>query len=113
MQSRVDADYDRFTRAVARHRGVEVATVRNRMGQGRMLGAEAAKVERMVDGIATLDEVVNKLSRRLIEAESNPSQPLVVSDAERQLWKVKLTYDWLGNSSMLSRRQMTFIAPPA
>jgi len=66
MQSRVNADYDRITHAVARHRGVDVATVRNRMGQGRMLGAEAAKAERMVDGVATLDEVVDDLSRRLI-----------------------------------------------
>jgi hypothetical protein len=33
-----------------------------------MLGAEAAKAERMVDGVATLDEVVDNLSRGLILA---------------------------------------------
>jgi signal peptide peptidase SppA len=63
MQSRVDDYYSTFTRAVARGRKVSVEQVRNGMGQGRVLGAEQAKAESMVDGIATFDEVVSKMQR--------------------------------------------------
>jgi signal peptide peptidase SppA len=62
MQARIDAYYGAFTRAVARNRGVDVATVRDGMGEGRVLSAQVAKAENMVDGVATLDEVVRKLA---------------------------------------------------
>ena len=52
VQARVDASYDMFVRSVARNRGVEIATVRNGFGQGRLLSAQAAKAEGMVDGVA-------------------------------------------------------------
>jgi len=52
VQARVDAYYDMFVRSVARNRGVEIATVRNGFGQGRLLSAQAAKAEGMVDGVA-------------------------------------------------------------
>jgi ClpP class serine protease len=58
MQGRVDEHYTRFVRAVARNRSVPVDLVRNGMGQGRLLGAQVALKERMVDGIATIDKVV-------------------------------------------------------
>lgn len=61
MQSRVDDYYLAFTKAVAKGRRVPVAQVRNGMGQGRVLGAEAAMVLGMVDGVATFDELVQKL----------------------------------------------------
>ncbi|TDY23936.1 signal peptide peptidase SppA [Paraburkholderia sp. BL6665CI2N2] len=66
MQSRVDDYYSKFTRTVARNRGVSGLSVRSGMGQGRVLGAEAAKTAGMVDGIATFDDVVRRLlsSRR-------------------------------------------------
>ncbi|MGF6974909.1 signal peptide peptidase SppA [Paraburkholderia sp. JPY465] len=66
LQSRVDDYYSKFTRAVARNRGVSALTVRNGMGQGRILGADAAKAAGMVDGIATFDDVARRLlsSRR-------------------------------------------------
>jgi len=63
MQSRVNDYYSAFTTAVAKGRAVPVATVRDGMGQGRVLGADAALAEKMVDGIATLDEVIKKMSR--------------------------------------------------
>ena len=63
MQSRVDDYYAAFTKAVAKGRGVSIAQVRDGMGQGRVLGAEAALASNMVDGIASLDDVVRKMHR--------------------------------------------------
>lgn len=65
MQSRVDDYYGTFTKAVARNRGVPVATVRDGMGEGRVLGAQAAKDAGMVDDIATFDDVIRRLSKNL------------------------------------------------
>jgi signal peptide peptidase SppA len=63
MQSRVDDYYAAFTKGVARGRGVPIAQVRDGMGQGRVLGAEAALAQNMVDGVATFDDVVKKMRR--------------------------------------------------
>lgn len=65
MQTRIDGYYHTFVAAVAKHRNVPESAVRNGMGQGRLLDAERAKRESMVDGIATLDDVAGKLSRRV------------------------------------------------
>ncbi len=69
MQSRVDDYYASFTKAVARGRGVPIAQVREGMGQGRVLGADAAQAQGMVDGVATFDDVVRKMRR---EAGAKP-----------------------------------------
>jgi signal peptide peptidase SppA len=59
FQSRIDDYYSQFTRAVARGRGVPVATVRSdAWGGGRVLGAKAALDARMVDGISMFYQVV-------------------------------------------------------
>jgi len=61
MQSRVNDYYTAFTKAVAKGRGVPIDSVRNGMGQGRVLGADAAVAEKMVDGVATFDQVIKKM----------------------------------------------------
>ena len=61
MQSRVDDYFLTFSKAVAKGRGVPIAQVRNAMGQGRVLGADAALEQKMVDGIVTLDEAIRKM----------------------------------------------------
>ena len=61
MQSRVDDYFLAFSKAVAKGRGVPIAQVRNGMGQGRVLGADAALEQKMVDGIVTLDEAIRKM----------------------------------------------------
>ena len=61
MQSRVDDYYATFTKAVARGRGAPLSQVRDGMGQGRVLGADAALAANMVDGIATFDDVVKTM----------------------------------------------------
>lgn len=73
LQSRTDEYYGAFTRAVARGRGVNVETVRNGMGQGRVLGAADAVRERMVDGVATLGQVVQRARSGKRQAASAPS----------------------------------------
>ena len=72
MQSRVDDYYGAFTKAVARGRGVPISQVRDGMGQGRVLGADAALTNQMVDGVATLDDVINKM-RRTGKAQAKPT----------------------------------------
>ena len=63
LQSRVDDYYQSFTKAVAKARGVNIDAVRNGMGQGRVLGADAALAQNMVDGILTFDQVVKKMQK--------------------------------------------------
>lgn len=65
MQSRVDDYYAAFTKGVAKGRKVGIDQVRNGMGQGRVLGADQAMSERMVDGVATFDDVVAKMQRNI------------------------------------------------
>ena len=72
MQSRVDDYYGAFTKAVARGRGLPISQVRDGMGQGRVLGADAALTNQMVDGVATLDDVINKM-RRTGKAQAKPT----------------------------------------
>jgi len=55
--------YGMFVKAVAKGRKVGVDVVRNGMGEGRVLGAEAALAANMVDGIMTMEEVIKKMQR--------------------------------------------------
>lgn len=59
MQSKVDAYYAAFVRAVARGRGVSAATVREGMGEGRTVTAKEAVAAGMVDGVATFDQTLS------------------------------------------------------
>ena len=61
MQSRVDDYYNAFVEAVAVGRGVSISDVRDGMGEGRVLGPDAALAMNMVDGISTFDEVLAKM----------------------------------------------------
>ncbi len=73
MQSRVDDYYASFTKAVAKGRGVPITQVREGMGQGRVLGADAALAQNMVDGIASLDQVLSKMHKDAASsAKSSP-----------------------------------------
>ena len=66
MQSRVDDYYNAFIKAVAKGRGVAVADVRDGMGEGRVLGADAALAAKMVDGVATFDDVLAKMQKAAV-----------------------------------------------
>lgn len=71
MQSRVDDYYVAFTKSVAKCRGVAIDDVRNGMGQGRVLGAQDALEQKMVDGVNTFDEVIKKMQRNAKPARSS------------------------------------------
>ena len=70
MQSRVDDYYNAFVQAVAIGRGVSIYDVKTGMGEGRVLGADAALAQNMVNGIATFDDVLTKM-----QARSRSSRP--------------------------------------
>ena len=65
MQSRVDDYYNAFVEAVALGRGVSINDVKTGMGEGRVLGADAALAQNMVDGIATFDDVLAKMQANI------------------------------------------------
>jgi len=61
IQSRIDAAYGTFVRAVARNRGVDAETVRERFGQGEVVDAPVAVSLGMADRLGTLDETIDRL----------------------------------------------------
>jgi len=83
MQSRVDDYYAAFTRGVAKGRKVGVDQVRQGMGQGRVLGADQALSERMVDGIATFDDVVARMQKNI--RASKPAGASRLARAQREI----------------------------
>lgn len=58
LQRSVDGYYDDFLADVALGRNVSKATVKNDFGEGRMIEAPRAKSLGMIDGIATLNELL-------------------------------------------------------
>jgi len=63
MQSRNADAYDRFTKAVARGRGVSVDKVASDFGGGEMMLADEAKKAGLIDRVATLQEVLEDLTQ--------------------------------------------------
>jgi ClpP class serine protease len=71
---------------VAKNRGVDVATVREGMGQGRVMSASAAKAENMVDGVATFDDVARKLAKAIGgNAPTQTSKPSRAALMQREI----------------------------
>lgn len=67
LQDQVDHLYSVFVEAVAEHRGVSVNTVLKKMADGRMFIGSQAIAAGLVDGIASLDQLIAGL-------QSNPAQ---------------------------------------
>jgi signal peptide peptidase SppA len=81
VQAGVDSYYDDFVRAVARGRGVALKSVREGMGQGRVLQPDQAMSEKMIDGVATLAQVVDKMRAKVKRASKASAR----ATAEREL----------------------------
>ncbi|MBN9065177.1 MAG: S49 family peptidase, partial [Rhizobiales bacterium] len=60
IQSKIDAAYDMFVRAVARNRNVNLAAVRDGFGEGDMVDAGPAVSMGMADRIGTLEDTLNR-----------------------------------------------------
>lgn len=84
MQSRVDDYYAAFTKGVSKGRKVPIDAVRSGMGQGRVLGADDALSEKMVDGIATFEQVVANMQKN-IRAAKAPASRLAAAQRELQI----------------------------
>jgi signal peptide peptidase SppA len=62
LQAQVDHIYEVFVDAVAQHRGVDAATVLEHMADGRVFVGQQAIDAGLVDGVSTVDAVVEKLA---------------------------------------------------
>lgn len=81
MQARVDDYYRMFVGAVAKQRNVSVDTVRGGFGQGRVVGAEQAKTEGMIDRVGTLEDVL--VSLRAIPGPNARQKAELLVDQQR------------------------------
>jgi signal peptide peptidase SppA len=63
LQDQVNVVYDRFVTAIARYRNLSSQAVRTKYGEGRSLKAPQALQAGMIDQIATLQELMDQLSR--------------------------------------------------
>lgn len=79
LQESVDAYYEKFIRAVAQGRGVAQKAVREGFGEGRMVRADKAIAEKMVDRVGTMRETLARLG---INAE--PKQQSQVQQSSRR-----------------------------
>lgn len=61
LQGRVDADYAKFTAALARNRGVTAKEVQANFGQGRVVAADEAVRLNMADRVLSLDQLLDRL----------------------------------------------------
>lgn len=88
MQSRVDDYYQAFVKAVAKGRGVSNSEVTAGMGQGRVLGAQTAESQRMVDGVTTFERLLGSLHKRA--STSSTSQVLRQRRLQNALTEISL-----------------------
>jgi HK97 family phage prohead protease len=63
LQEEVDSIYDDFVASVAKNRGTTKKDVLDNYGQGRMKMSQEALAAGMIDGVATLDEVVAGINK--------------------------------------------------
>lgn len=89
MQTRVEDYYAAFTKGVSKGRKVSIDKVRNGMGQGRVLGADQAMAEGMIDGVMTFDDVVRKMSKAIRSGTGNgASAELIGTDVAAEVEEV-------------------------
>jgi signal peptide peptidase SppA len=86
LQARVDDYYGMFVKAVARNRGVGVNDVRNGFGEGRVVGAQQAVALGMADRVETLDQVLERLSKRQRGGRSASAE---LEFRKAQAWRFK------------------------
>ncbi|MDK1019551.1 MAG: S49 family peptidase [Actinomycetota bacterium] len=87
LQSRVDSAYVDFLAAVSRGRGVDVDTVAERFGQGRMVQYDEAVRRGMADRVATLDETI----QRFVSVASTKDRDARRARKQRELELAQLT----------------------
>lgn len=88
LQEITDAFYGQFVDAVARGRDVKAADVRNGYGEGRVVLADQAKAQGMIDRVATLDQVLGKLGAGAADtgARAEGELPEIVAENKPGGW---------------------------
>jgi ClpP class serine protease len=74
IQAQVDYVYSLFVEAVAVHRGVSADRVLQDMADGRVFVGEQAIAAGLVDGVATLDQLIEKLNRERSSGSSRSAR---------------------------------------
>lgn len=64
IQSRINEYYSAFVGGVARNRGVSIGKVESSFGQGRVFGAQQAKMSGMTDGVMTAESLFRTMQMR-------------------------------------------------
>lgn len=82
MQKEVDGYYGMFVDAVARNRGRRPQTVRGGFGEGRMLIAAEAAEEGMIDGVATLADVLAAVAPKARRGSRNATAAAIIAIEE-------------------------------
>lgn len=77
QQQRTQDYYGAFTKAVAKGRGAPIDAVRNGMGEGRVLGADAALAANMIDGVMPMEDVLKKMQRGAKSTARSSSAALI------------------------------------
>lgn len=80
-QTLIDETYAQMVADIARGRGASEATVRKTYGQGRLMGAKAAKAAGMVDGTYTLEQA---LARAPKTSRNDPAEEDLEQAAETE-----------------------------
>lgn len=92
LQGFVDQTYQVFLSAVARNRGIDIETVKSDMAEGRIFLGRTAIDAGLVDGVATLDQVVAEMAEddssespledqnEMFEANANPAGVASMAD---------------------------------
>lgn len=114
MQDLVDYIYSLFVSDVATHLGITPEAVHQRMGDGRVFMGQRAVAAGLVDGVATLDELVQQLNSERSSAGAARSARLVVPApaAVAAITTTTPTPTITGASSMtLTRDQLQAQAP--
>ncbi|HUP25595.1 MAG TPA: signal peptide peptidase SppA [Thermoanaerobaculia bacterium] len=88
----MDAVYGNFTRAVAEHRGLELAAVQE-VAKGRIWSGTDALGRRLIDRLGGLDEAVS-MAKEAAGIDAEQDVPLVVYPAPKTLWQRILEDDW-------------------
>ncbi len=106
-QGQVNTMGDMFTRSVAKARGVSVDAVRNDFGQGRMLLAKDALKMKMIDGIATMEQVISNMTKpqpatSALKSEENLPKMKVKDVSDKAL--VELSAATKGWGDLVDRR---------
>ena len=78
IQERIDGIYNDFVTAVAKGRGVGVASVRSDYGQGRTLTAKQAVQVGMADRVGTMDDILAQMA-----GGKSPRRKIALSDDMR------------------------------